>query len=232
MPMTETSTTQGGQLVLDLPHRPAFDRGDLLVSDCNREAVAWIDAWPNWPAATWGLNVHGPEACGKTHLGEVWARKTGAVRIPLDELTVENVPARLREVRYAVLDDAGEERLGVAALHLYNLVVERRGALLILSRVPLARMTVSPPDLKSRLAALPAVAVREPDDNLIAGVMEKLFRDRQLFAGDEVLAFLVSRMERSFAAARAAVEAIDRLSLAEGRRITLPLAKRVLDADG
>ncbi|UUX50939.1 DnaA/Hda family protein [Nisaea acidiphila] len=222
----------GRQLPLVLEHRPAFDRGEYLVSSCNEGATAWIDSWPAWPEATWGLNVHGPEASGKSHLAEVWARKADAVLLLPSDLDVAGLPVLLGEKRHVVLEDVDESLPGVPAFHLYNMIVERRGALLVLSRTPVSRMNLTPADAKSRFAALPAVAISDPDDALIAGVMDKLFRDRQLFVAEEVLAFLVGRMERSFSEARALVEAIDALSLAEGRRITLPLARRVLEDRG
>jgi chromosomal replication initiation ATPase DnaA len=178
------------------------------------------------------LNVHGPAACGKSHLAEVWARKAEAVMLRPSDLDVAVLPALLGDNRYAVLDNVDESLPGVPAFHLYNMIVERRGALLVLSRTPVSRMALTPPDVKSRFAALPAVAISDPDDALITGVMDKLFRDRQLFVAEEVLAFLVGRMERSFLEAQAMVEAIDAMSLAEGRRITLPLARRVLEARG
>tara|TARA_R110002012_G_scaffold228889_1_gene401417 strand:+ start:2098 stop:2814 length:717 start_codon:yes stop_codon:yes gene_type:complete len=219
----------GGQLPLSLQHRPAFDRGEYLVSACNQAATAWIDTWPSWPDATWGLNVHGPEASGKSHLAEVWARKAKAVMLRPTDLDTDTLPVVLGESRFVVLDNVDENLPGVPAFHLYNMLVERRGALLVLSRTPVSRMQLYPEDVKSRFAALPAVAISDPDDALIAGIMDKLFRDRQLFVAEEVLAFLVGRMERSFSEARALVETIDAMSLAEGRRITLPLARRALD---
>jgi len=45
----------------------------------------------------------------------------------------------------------------------------------------------------------------------------------------DVIAYLVARIERSFAAARAAVAALDAAALAEKRPITAPFARRVLE---
>ena len=84
-------------------------------------------------------------------------------------------------------------------------------------------------DLRSRLRAAPAVAVAPPDEALIAAVLVKLFADRQLAIGEEVVAYLALHLERSFAAARDAVAALDAAALAEQRRITVPLVKRVLE---
>ena len=218
-----------GQLPLSLAHRPAFDRGEYLVSICNEAATAWIDSWPSWPDATWGLNIYGPEASGKSHLAEVWARKAGAIMLRPADLCADRLPTLLGAAHHVILDNVDASLPGVPAFHLFNMIVERQGALLLLSRMPVSRMALQPADLKSRFAALPAVAISDPDDALISGIMDKLFRDRQLFVTEEVLAFLIERMERSFSEARALVETIDAMSLADGRRITLPLVRRALE---
>jgi chromosomal replication initiation ATPase DnaA len=90
---------------------------------------------------------------------------------------------------------------------------------------------VTLPDLASRLAAMPAVAIAPPDDALLAAVLVKLFADRQLAIGADVVDYLVGRMERSFAAASAMVERLDRAALAERRAVTVPLVRKMLGAD-
>jgi chromosomal replication initiation ATPase DnaA len=62
--------TAPAQIPLDLPHRPAMGAADFLVASCNRDAVAWLDRWPDWPATA--LVIHGDEGCGKSHLTHVW----------------------------------------------------------------------------------------------------------------------------------------------------------------
>ena len=84
------------------------------------------------------------------------------------------------------------------------------------------------PDLASRLAAAMSVAVGAPDDELIAGVLIKHFLDRQISVDPAVVTFLLGRMERSFAAVRRIVAALDEAGLAEKRGITVPLARAVL----
>ncbi|KZZ65850.1 hypothetical protein A3764_18040 [Sulfitobacter sp. HI0129] len=60
-----------------------------------------------------------------------------------------------------------------------------------------------------------------------------MLADRQLTPRPEVIAYLVSRMDRSFAAAGDLVERLDAASLAQKRGITRRLAAEVLDnADG
>ncbi|HEY9537372.1 MAG TPA: DNA replication protein, partial [Kiloniellaceae bacterium] len=69
----------------------------------------------------------------------------------------------------------------------------------------------------------------EPDEALVETVLVKLFIDRQLDAGEEVVRFLMARMPRSVTAARHVAAAIDRAALtARRRQITLPLARAAL----
>jgi chromosomal replication initiation ATPase DnaA len=78
------------------------------------------------------------------------------------------------------------------------------------------------------LALLQAVAIRAPDEALLAELMRKLFRDRQLRADDDVIEYLLRRMERSFAAVNAIVAQLDQTALAHHRKVTLSLARQVL----
>ncbi len=201
--------TRSEQLALDLGHRPALGREDFLVAPCNENAVAWIDRWPDWPGPA--LVIHGPAGCGKTHLARVWRQRSGAA---------EN----------AVIENADRPADDVALFHLYNRHAEEGGHLLLTARTPPARWPERLPDLISRLAASPTVAIGAPDDTLIAQVVVKLFADRQLEAGAEVVSYLVTHMERSFAAARRLVAAADAAALAAKRPITVPLVRDVLTA--
>ncbi len=59
-------------------------------------------------------------------------------------------------------------------------------------------------------------------------MLVKHFADRQVRVAPGVIGFLLRRMERSFAAAGALAERLDRLALGAGRPITIALARRVL----
>jgi len=217
------------QLALDLGHRPALGQGDFLVSASNADAVAWLDRWPDWPAG--GLALWGPPGCGKSHLVNVWRARSGARLLGAGELTA--APRALLEegAAHIVLDGAGAPlgETGERSLnHLYNLVREAGGTLMLAGRRPPARWTIGLADLRSRLAALPAIEVMAPDDDLIAGLLVKLFADRQLGVERPVIDYLAARMERSFESARQLVDAIDRDALSRRRRITVPLVAGVL----
>ena len=216
------------QLSLDLGFRPALGRADFLIAPCNAAAVAWIDRWPDWPAPV--LALWGPAASGKTHLLEVWSARSHAVAIAPRALTSGALPDLLGAAHAAVIDDArgaDEEAL----LHLYNVLAERQGHLLLAAREPPARWTIRLADLRSRLRAAPAVGVDAPDDALLGAVLVKLFADRQLRISEDLIAYLLPRIERSFAAAQGIVAALDQAALAEQRGVTVRLARDILNQD-
>ena len=223
--------TDSAQLPLDLPHRPALGRGDFLVSPSNELAVGWIDRWPDWPDGA--LALHGPEGAGKTHLAEVWRARSGARRLGREELIDGDPLATVAGSGALLLEDLDREgweppEFERALLHLLNAARGSGTSLLLTARRPPARWPVELPDLASRLTVFQSVAIEPPDDSLLEALLVKLFHDRQLQVGPEVVRYLLARMERSFAAVRRVVEGIDRRSLAERRQVSVPLARQVL----
>ncbi|CAN5164145.1 DnaA/Hda family protein [soil metagenome] len=217
------------QLTFDLAlPPPTYDRAEFVESPGNREALAWIDRWPDWPAPA--LALSGPPGSGKTHLGRIWAAQAGALVLDGSDLEGKDVAdlTALSEANAALLIDRAERAPERALLHLYNLVRERRGHLLLVSELPPAHWRIALPDLASRLRAAPAVAVAPPDDELLGSIILKQLADRQLHAGPGVVQYLVSRMERSAEVARRLVAALDRRALAERREIDRRLAADVL----
>ncbi len=196
-------------------------RADFLVAPCNRDAVAWLDRWPDWPGPA--LVIHGPEGCGKTHLTHVWRAASGAVT--LNRAAPSALPDGAKACTLDDADAAVDER---DLLHLYNVVAERGGHILLTARSGPAHWRLDLPDLASRLRAAPSVALGAPDDALIGAVLVKLFADRQLRVEPAVVTYLVMRIERSFAALREIVAALDASALIGKRNITVPLARGVL----
>jgi len=197
------------------------------VTASNEAAVAFIDRWPDWPAPA--LVIHGPSGCGKTHLAEVFRARTGALFVAPTSLSDDRVGEIVRKDVCVVLDGAGPGQPERPLLHLYNALREAEGYLLVTATVPPARWGLALPDLRSRLNAAPTVSVGPPDDALMAALFIKLFADRQLSVGDDVLAYIIPRVERSFAAAGAVVAALDEAAMTGQRRITVPLARAIVN---
>ena len=216
------------QFAIDLPHRPAFGRADFLVSACNEAALRWIERWPDWPSGA--LVLHGPPRSGKSHLAALWRERCGGALLSGESLG-DIAPDRLARAPGVAVDDA-ERAPERALLHLYNCCLEAKTSLLIVAASPPASWPIALADLASRLRAAPAAAIAAPDDALLAAILVKHFADRQVRVAPEVIAFVLRRMERSFAAAAALAERLDRLALSLGRPITIALARQILAEPG
>jgi chromosomal replication initiation ATPase DnaA len=215
------------QIPFDLGHQPGRSRDDLVVTSANREAVALIDAWPHWPAPV--VVLAGPAGAGKTHLASVWRERAEAVALEAGRISpsLAGLPAR----RPVLVDPADSGPLDEQGLfHLINAVRSGGTQLLLTARRFAPAWGVRLPDLASRLKAAATVEIHEPDDELLAAVVTKLFADRQVEVEPHVVQFLVRRMERSLSTAIAVVDRLDRAALESKTRITRTLAAQTMNA--
>jgi chromosomal replication initiation ATPase DnaA len=210
------------QLALALDHSESLSREDFLAGPPNAAALALIERWPDWPSRT--VLLCGPEGSGKSHLAAIWAQRTGARMLSLRALEGSVVPGALA-TGALVVENLAEGRFDEPALfHLLNLAREERAYVLITARIAPGAWRVELPDLTSRLRALPVVTLAAPDDALLRAVLVKLFADSQLAVDESLVSFLANRIERSFAAARAAVARLDQEALRLHRPVTRALA--------
>jgi len=160
------------QLILEFEHRPSLSGEDFLISDENREAVAWIDKWPNWPSPL--VVIHGPPGCGKTHLCEVFRAKASATGLApglsRDLASVDRSKAFVFDGLDRFMGGDVEEEI----FHFYNALRAEGGHLLATATLPPPQWPFSTPDVRSRIQASPSATIVAPGDGLIAGLLVKL----------------------------------------------------------
>jgi chromosomal replication initiation ATPase DnaA len=214
------------QLRFDLERPPSQAREEFVVSASNAAAVAAVDAWPDWIGGA--LALTGPEGVGKTHLAAAWAKRAGAVRLAPD---VDLGAVALGE-RPVLIEDADRVTGGETLFHLLNRAAAGRGTLLLTARTRPTAWPCALPDLRSRLNALAVAELGEPDDALLTAVLERFLRARSITPLEDVLAYIVKRIERSVPRARELAAELDREMDARRRPLTKLLAREVLDRDG
>jgi hypothetical protein len=195
------------QIALPLAWPVADAEEDFLIAESNRAAFEHLKRWSVWPVMATLLT--GPRKSGRSLLGRIFVRKTGGR-----------------------LFDNAEEHDEEALFHAWNQAQETRKPLLLIADAPPPAWRVDLPDLRSRLAATPHVAIAPPDDRLIGDLIVKLLGDRGIAVPAELAAFLVPRIERSHVAVQQVVEALDRAALSHHRRMTVAMAKRALGESG
>ena len=219
-------SVQPRQLAFALPHAESLTRDNFLEGPANEAALTLIERWPDWPNRI--MVLAGEEGSGKSHLASIWAEHSGARSIAAHALTAASVPSALA-TGALVVEDLKENGFDERALfHLMNLAREDDAFVLITARVPPSAFETELRDLRSRLRAVPVVPLAPPDDLLFRALIVKFCADRQMAVDESLVGYLASRIERSYAAARRAVELLDSEALRLGRPVTRALAAELL----
>jgi chromosomal replication initiation ATPase DnaA len=221
--MAEAS--HAAQLPFAFELRRSTAREDFIVGTSNEEALAFIDAWPQWPARV--CAIWGPSGSGKTHLAQVWRRKAGAIDLAPADVTVERL-ADLAPGAAVLVDGAGQSVMGAGLFHLVNFVNQTAGWLLLTGEEAPPRWPTAVPDLHSRLTAVGGAGLDLPDEALMARVLIKLSHDRQLKFPEALIAYLAPRLRRSFVDAERLVALMDYLALEKKRKPSIETAARAL----
>jgi len=191
------------QIALPFQWPVADGEEDFLLSEANRDAFDHFKRWTTWPVMA--TLMTGPRKSGRSLLGRIFVRKTGG----------------------RLFDDA-ERHEEEDLFHAWNDAQARRKPLLIVADYAPPAWEIALPDLRSRLAATPHIAIGPPDDALIGALILKLLGDRGIAVPPDVAEYLVPRIERSYLAVQKVVDALDRAVLSHHKRMTLPVAKRAL----
>jgi len=213
------------QFSLIFENEPNFSRSAFVVSRCNAAAVETLDAWPAWLGDA--LALVGPAGSGKSHLAAAWALRAKATVVSAD-IGAEELAALEGPVLW---EDADRTAHGETLFHLINIAARPGGALLATARTPPSEWRTDVPDLRSRLNALPIALLQEPDDAVLTGVLMKFFHERRIRPSEELLAYLVRRIERSIPKALEIVAKLDETASAYGRPVSRALARQVLEDD-
>ncbi|MEO0399593.1 MAG: hypothetical protein AAF224_09270 [Pseudomonadota bacterium] len=217
-----------GQYPLDLPFGPAkLGRTDFIETPANRLDLPTLDAWA--ASDEFALAICGAPSAGKTHLASILATEHGGELV-------------------TVADDGGIDRVADGALFVIDGVDRLTRPTLLLEAIERARSSAGARivvtgrgdpkdwagglrDLETRLGALSRLTVSPPDEELLRRVIDKLFTDRQLSVDEKVIDYAAPRLARSLDAARAFVSALDVAAIAGKARISIALARKVIDKE-
>lgn len=200
----------------------------LVVSDANREAAGLLTDWRSWPGGA--LALIGPRGAGKTHLALAWSVEVGARQLAASADAASGA-ALFQEAGGRLLIDDADIGLDEAMLwRVLDLARTRAGAVLLVSADAPSRWPVALPDLRSRLAALPAARLGEPDEALMEVVLRRICREQFILLSDDAVRFLVRRLPRTFAAARDVAAALDAALERGAKPVGLKAAKKALES--
>lgn len=217
------------QFRLPLTAAPTYAREDFAVSPSNADAVARVEAWPEWPEGR--LALIGPAGVGKTHLARAWAAARDAVVVEATGDGAPDLPA-LRG-KAILVEDADRRAEGTALsdealFHILNMAGVDGGTVLLTGRTPPVGWSADVPDLRSRLNALCVASIDAPDDVVLEAVLRRAFAQRLLKPDPDLYPYLLLRLPRSAAEAIAAADLLDEAAAQMRRELNKALAREVL----
>ena len=218
------------QLIIDLPTRAALGREDFLVNSRNEDAVCFIDNFPNQKINS-GILI-GSRGSGKTHLVNVLCSNLGRKKWSFLNPKNENIYDIFSINDLVIIEDINnfnskedEDFL----FHSINLSKELNKALLLTSSLKISKLNFKTLDLVSRLDAMQAAFIEEPDDMLMEALIIKLFNDRQILIKPNIVNFLMQRIERSYLGVAEIIDLIDKVSLSRKKSVSISLIKGLIN---
>lgn len=219
------------QIPLDLNFRPAYRREDLFVGDSNKDAIAMIDAWPEWPAPC--LIVYGDEGSGKRHLASVWQQQSEAITLSAHEFSHFDISTLIDQPQNIVIHQlhllAGDKDQEEKLFHLYNkYFLSKSHSILFTSRVAPRRLSFLTPDLISRLSSCSHVYIDLPSEDLIQSIIGKQLYDHGMVISSDLLSYAGSLIGRSWRLAKIFVKELHEYNLIHKKPITQKLIRDIL----
>ena len=193
------------QLPFDLTPDPVFSFDNFVDGRSNEVAVRSLRAFPDWPAPVFIL--FGPAGSGKTHLGTAWREMATNVEFQDDASGLSD------EALFSVINRALNGEVS---------------GLVVAARQHPDEWPVRLPDLKSRLNYIPKLELAEPDEDILAPIIRKLFDDRGRQIKADIVAYIISRYERSVPAVAKLVEELDVAASRAKKDITQNFVSRFL----
>lgn len=230
-----TENKRLSQLPLEFAAQNLMRREDFMVSKCNSEAYQMIVSWPNW--LTSGMVIYGPKGCGKTHLAHIFAdivmangeKPVHVGLVPAESVNMRNIKRLSEENASIVIENLSPKADEEALFHLCNIYNTPERYVLWTADMPPSRMRFGLKDLHSRLNMLPCIEIKEPDDIMLRTLIAKLFNDRQLVVGEDILNYIMNNARRSFAYIRSLVEEADYISLVRKVPINYGVIKEAME---
>lgn len=183
------------------------------------------------------LFLQGATASGKTHLLNALCVERKQQNLPAWYIGLENLgrdaAAGLQGLHGAVCVDGlhavvGDVEWEEALFHCFNEVRAAGGQVIVSSRVSLSALEFALPDLASRMAWGIRCTLKPLNETERMDVLRVHARQLELELPVEVEQFLMRRISRDLGSLVGLLEKLQERSLAEKRRVTVPLAREVI----
>ncbi|QOL25190.1 DnaA inactivator Hda [Thalassotalea sp. LPB0316] len=188
---------------------------------------------------TQAMYLFGPTSVGKSHLlhascAFAEAQQQSSICMSFSEL-MSFTPEVLDGLEFydvICLDDidliAGKKDWEQAVFDLFNRVIEQQHKLIICGQQSVKQLNISLPDLVSRLGWGYVESIKALSDDDKVSAIQLRAHQRGLILHLDVAKFLFNRVERDMKSLVSSLDELDKASIRDKRKITIPFIKEVL----
>ena len=196
-----------------------------LVELCQVDTISFVYLW-------------GEAASGKSHLLMATAEKASknTLYLPLAELVKSASPEVLESVEHLDLlcidnleEIVNHREWQEALFHCFNRLQESGCKLLVAARHNPATIALTLPDLKSRMATALIYQLESFDDTQKQHALILQAQYRGLELPEEVASYVLRHHSRDMQVLMALLQELDKASMVEKRRLTIPFIRQVLN---
>jgi DnaA-homolog protein len=186
------------------------------------------------------IYLWGARGCGLTHLLQAACHRAQTLKksfqyLPLHDLigyAPDDLLFELEQLDFVCLDGLDDVVVcadwQLALFHLYNRLRDAGKLLLVTANLSPHQLPVSLPDLASRLHWGTTFQVHSLQDEEKRQALQLRARARGLDLNDEVAHFIIQRLPRDMNQLFSQLNRLDRASLDQQRKLTIPFVKQVL----
>ena len=189
---------------------------------------------------THSLYLWGLQGTGKTHLLQAVTRQANELNlhvayIPLKQLNDISVEILhdLGDLDIVCIDDleciAGHREWQQGLTWLYNELRDNGHSLVMSANISPKNIPFEIEDLKSRLSWDQVFQIKSPSDELKIQILKQKAELRSFELSDEVIEFIIRRVDRDLNTLISILDKIDHASLAAKRKITIPFVKDLIN---
>ncbi|PCI62677.1 MAG: DnaA regulatory inactivator Hda [Gammaproteobacteria bacterium] len=223
-------------LAVQLPDDETFSS---YVSDKNQHVIEQLKQAINSDNNATGVYLFGQQGVGKSHLlhscctyASSLAKSSVCLSFSeLQHLSVELLEG-LEQIDVVCLDDieliCGNALWQQAVFDLFNRMTEQSRFLIITGSESVQQLDLSLPDLKSRLSWGIVEQIKPLCDEDKRKAFQFRAKQRGLLLQDETVKFLFNRLSRDMGHLLSCLDQLDKASIREQRKITIPFIKDVL----